>query len=87
MKVTMDMADKEGWTKKNGSKWNTLPALMLRYRAVSFFARLQCPEISLGMYTQEEMYDNDFYVGKKKGKASLNDVLADDDVVICEVVE
>jgi hypothetical protein len=33
------------------------------------------------------MYDNDFSVGKKKGKASLNDVLADDDVVICEVVE
>jgi exonuclease I len=89
MKVTMDMADKEGWTKKNGSKWNTLPALMLRYRAVSFFARLQCPEISLGMYTQEEMYDNDFSNTQKKSKASLNDILADDDadVIVGEVVE
>ena len=87
MHVTMDMAEKEGWTKKNGSKWNTLPALMLRYRAVSFFARLQCPEISLGMYTQEEMYDNYFDSGKKNSKASLNDVLAEDVEVECEVIE
>lgn len=88
MKVTMDMAEKEGWTKKNGSKWNTLPALMLRYRAVSFFARLQCPEVSLGMYTQEEMYDNDFSVSRKSSKASLNSILADEnEVIIGEVVE
>lgn len=58
--VTMDMADAEGWTKKNGTKWRTLPQLMLRYRAASFFANLNCPELTTGMYTREEMLDNDF---------------------------
>lgn len=58
--VTMDMADAEGWTKKNGTKWKTLPQLMLRYRAASFFANLNCPELTTGMYTREEMLDNDF---------------------------
>ena len=56
----MAMADAEGWTKKNGSKWLTIPGIMLRYRAASFFASLNCPELTLGLYTQEEMLDNDF---------------------------
>lgn len=59
MAVDMDMAKAEGWLSKNGSKWKTLPQLMLRYRAASFFASLNCPEISLGIYTQEEIEDND----------------------------
>ena len=40
IKITMDMAEKEGWSKKNGSKWVTIPQVMLRYRAASFFARM-----------------------------------------------
>ena len=60
MEVTMDMAKEEGWLAKNGSKWKTLPALMLRYRAASFFASLNCPELTLGLYTREEVEDNDF---------------------------
>jgi len=60
MTVTMDMAKDEGWLAKNGSKWKTLPALMLRYRAASFFASLNCPELTLGIYTREEIEDNDF---------------------------
>lgn len=60
MEVTMDMAKDEGWLAKNGSKWKTLPALMLRYRAASFFASLNCPELTLGIYTREEVEDNDF---------------------------
>lgn len=83
IKVTMDMADKEGWTKKNGSKWNTLPALMLRYRAASFFASFNCPELTSGMYTKEEYEDNDF--GKQK-KSTLNDI-EDAEFVVAEVVE
>ena len=84
IKITMDMAEKEGWSKKNGSKWITIPQVMLRYRAASFFARMNCPELSIGLYSKEELDD---FTPIKKGKASLNDVLADDDVVICEVVE
>lgn len=58
--VDMAMAKAEGWLTKNGSKWVTLPELMLRYRAASFFASLNCPELTLGYYTKEEVEDNDF---------------------------
>lgn len=60
MKITMDIAKAEGWLAKNGSKWKTMPQLMLRYRAASFFSRLNCPEISLGMYTNDELLDGEF---------------------------
>lgn len=60
MEITMDMAQAEGWLNKNGSKWKTMPQLMLRYRAASFFARLNCPEITLGLYTKDEIIDGDF---------------------------
>ena len=36
MEVNMQMAKDEGWLSKNGSKWKTMPQLMLRYRAASF---------------------------------------------------
>lgn len=53
--ITLEMAEKEGWLTKNGSKWKTMPDLMLRYRAASFFGRLYCPEIMNGMYTEDEV--------------------------------
>lgn len=55
--VSMEMAKKEGWVSKNGSKWVTMPQLMLRYRAASFMIRTTAPEISLGFPTTEELYD------------------------------
>ena len=84
IKITMDMADKEGWLKKNGSKWQTMPQVMLRYRAASFFARMNCPELSIGLYSKEELDD---FTPTKKTKATLNDILADDEVLVGEVVE
>lgn len=60
MTVDMEMAKNEGWLGKNGSKWKTMPQLMLRYRAASFFSSLNCPELTLGLYTQEEILDGDF---------------------------
>lgn len=56
-KVTMKMAKAEGWIDKNGSKWKTMPELMLRYRAAAFFGRLYAPEIMMGMHTIEEVID------------------------------
>jgi len=56
-RVTMAMAKAEGWSTKSGSKWVTMPDLMLRYRAASFFGRLYAPEILMGMYTVEEVID------------------------------
>lgn len=84
IKITMDMAEKEGWSKKNGSKWITIPQVMLRYRAASFFARMNCPELSIGLYSKEELDD---FTPIKKGKATLNDVLSEDEVYVGEVVE
>ena len=60
MEVNMQMAKEEGWLGKNGSKWKTMPQLMLRYRAASFFSSLNCPELTMGIYTKEEIEDNDF---------------------------
>jgi len=55
--VTWDMVEKEGWNKKPGSKWNTMPDLMFQYRSAAFFGRIYCPEALLGMMTKEELYD------------------------------
>ena len=55
--VSMAMAEAEGWSTKAGSKWKTMPELMLRYRAAAFFARLYAPDITLGLQTAEEVED------------------------------
>ena len=52
--ISMEMAVKEGWYQKNGSKWQTMPEQMLRYRAASFFGRIYAPEVLMGIRTQEE---------------------------------
>lgn len=56
-KVTMQMAKDEGWLSKSGSKWKTIPELMIRYRAAAFFSRLFCPELLMGMQTEDEVID------------------------------
>lgn len=55
--VSMQMAKAEGWVDKTGSKWRTMPELMLRYRAGTFFGRLYAPDVLLGLYTQDEQLD------------------------------
>lgn len=55
--VTMEMAEKEGWATKAGSKWKTMPDLMLRYRAATFFSRMYAPELTMGMKTEDEIID------------------------------
>ena len=51
------MAKKEGWHGRKGSKWQTLPDLMLRYRSAAFFARLYAADLVLGMHTTDEAED------------------------------
>ena len=55
--VTMAMARKEGWATKSGSKWLTMPDLMIRYRSAAFWGRLYIPELLVGIQTQEEVLD------------------------------
>lgn len=55
--VSLEMAKAEGWLDKAGSKWKTMPELMLKYRAAAFFGRLYAPEVLMGMQTSEEVID------------------------------
>lgn len=55
--VTMEMAVNEGWFGKNGSKWKSMPDLMMRYRSAAFFGRIYAPELLMGLPTAEEMHD------------------------------
>lgn len=68
--VTMEMANAEGWTTKNGSKWKTMPQIMLRYRAASFFVSMNCPELKFGLYTKEEIID----IGQDENYVSMEDM-------------
>lgn len=63
--VSISTAKKEGWFGKNGSKWQTMPELMLRYRAAAFFGRLYAPDILMGMQSVEEI--SDISTGKASG--------------------
>ena len=55
--VTIALAKAEGWLGKSGSKWKTMPELMLMYRAAAWWARVYAPELSLGFQTSEEVQD------------------------------
>lgn len=55
--ITVEMAVKEGWYQRNGSKWQTMPEVMLRYRTASYFGKLYAPELLMGLQTVEEMQD------------------------------
>lgn len=55
--ISIDLAKKEGWYDKKGSKWQVYPQQMMRYRTASFFARAYCPEVLYGYQTQDEIQD------------------------------
>lgn len=62
--VTMEMAKKEKWYDKSGSKWQTMPELMMKYRASAFFMRTECASLAMGFLTTEE--NEDIYNVKSK---------------------
>ncbi len=61
--ITIAMAKKSGWYSKKdkygneSSKWQTMPEMMLRYRAAAWFVRAYAPEIAMGLQTVEEVRD------------------------------
>lgn len=84
--VTMEMAKEEGWLTKNGSKWKTMPKLMIRYRAATLFGRLYAPEVLMGMQTVDEVID----VGPATSGPSVEEVadrFKEPDAPDAEVVE
>lgn len=80
--VTIGMAKKEGWYSKldkqgkECSKWQTMPELMLQYRASAFFLRTQCASLAMGFLTAEENEDIS-NVKNNNNKSSLVDILED----------
>ena len=56
-KITWKIVKGEKWDTKDGSKWKTMPEVMFRYRAASWFCNVNCPEVKLGMPTVEELHD------------------------------
>lgn len=55
--ITIALSKEEGWFQKNGSKWKTIPQLMLMYRSAAWLVRTHAPELSMGLQTQEEIQD------------------------------
>ena len=53
--VSMKMARLEGWTRN--SKYTSMPELMVRNRAATFFGRQYIPDLLLGVQTSEEVVD------------------------------
>lgn len=76
--ITMDMARREGWLSKNGSKWQTMPELMMKYRAQSFFINEFFPEVKYGLKTSDEAEDTNEIkeMPKAEQPQNLNEFLA-----------
>lgn len=55
--ITIGLAKLEGWYEKTGSKWKTIPELMLMYRSAGWLVNTHAPEISMGLNTAEELGD------------------------------
>ena len=80
--VNWEMVKAEGWDKKPGSKWITMPEQMFRYRAAAFFARAECPEVLQGIrdeYEQQDIYGYE-QEQKQKTRVVLEDVVVDAEV-------
>jgi hypothetical protein len=55
--VSLAMAKAEGWMDRKGSKWRTMPEVMLGNRAAAFLIRSTAPELSLGLPMRDEADD------------------------------
>jgi hypothetical protein len=55
--VSLAMAKAEGWTDRKGSKWRTMPEIMLTNRSAAFLIRTTAPELSLGLPMRDEAED------------------------------
>jgi hypothetical protein len=80
-KITIKIAKAEGWYSKSGSKWQTIPELMLRYRSAAWLVRTIAPELALGLQTAEENSDAEqptvTVVGQSTPATSRTEALAE----------
>lgn len=52
--IDWQLVQGEGWDRKSGSKWKTMPQKMFMLRAASWLIDVLAPEISMGLPTTEE---------------------------------
>ena len=57
MEISVEMAMREDWYSRSGSKWPTMTEQLLMYRAAAFFSRIYCSDILMGMRTDDETQD------------------------------
>ena len=55
--VSIAIAKAEGWYDRRGSKWKTMPEVMLRWRAATWWGNQYAPELLMGLPTAEESAD------------------------------
>jgi len=76
--ITLELARKEGWWSRKDrqgnetSKWQTMTGQMLRYRAAAWWSNVYCPEIALGLITQEEALDIEAVTVREAGGAAVS---------------
>lgn len=93
--ISIAMAKSEGWYQKKGSKWQTMPEQMLMYRSATFWTRVYCPEIAMGIRPVDEMEDMGFGTPAPSAAASeMEEALramsagaVESEVVVAEVVD
>lgn len=63
-KITWKLVKAKGWYDRKGpdgtvqsNNWRVMPEMMFYYRAASWFKNKNCPELTLGMHTVEELHD------------------------------
>lgn len=72
--VSIEMAVREGWYTRNGSKWPTMPEKMLTYAAVRDFNKLYPVVSMVGMPTSDEVYDAPEYSRKEATTSVVEDL-------------
>ena len=95
--IGMKEAIAEGWTIKAGNKYQSLPELMLRYRAATLLIRTHAPEVINGMHMTEEldnvqsaktmrMVESQSPVAQKNKAASLLDSFLEVEEIIADTI-
>lgn len=77
--ITIGVAKAEGWFSKKDkygnetSKWQTMPELMLAYRAAAFFARVYIPDALMGCAVENEAED----ISREKETPDIPDIFSE----------
>lgn len=69
--IDWDLVKSEKWDSKSGSKWKTIPELMFRYRAASWWASTTAPELTMGLRSVEEEHEIIDVTPEPSGAAAL----------------